>query len=148
QSFYLHTLGLSLTYLGFGMILLVCLYWPSGGGRYLRWPVTVLARVGFYSYSIYLWHFFAKWWALMLARSTFAGGKPLPYLAELGIYILASIVVGIALAWMIELPFLRWRDRLFPSRSAAIEQGCDPGLSDSKSRALPIPIPPWPAPDP
>jgi peptidoglycan/LPS O-acetylase OafA/YrhL len=129
QSFYLHTAGLTCTYLGFGAILLVAVFWPGAGPRPLRRPAALLAVIGFYSYSIYLWHLAAKSWVLTLVRVTVGDGRPLPYLAELGIYVLGSVVVGIVLAKLIEAPFLRWRDRLIPSRGAAVDSSERRGLS-------------------
>jgi peptidoglycan/LPS O-acetylase OafA/YrhL len=101
----MHTLGFTVLYLGFGALLLVMLVRvPGAGATRLLKPV---AEIGLNSYSIYLWHMPI---ALMLAhtRALFV-----PYIAS-------SIVLGILAAKLIELPTLRLRDRLFPSRSQAL----------------------------
>jgi peptidoglycan/LPS O-acetylase OafA/YrhL len=101
----MHTVGFTVLYLGFGALLLVTLdRVPGARATKLLKPV---AEIGLNSYSIYLWHMPI---ALMLAhtRALFV-----PYIA-------ASIVLGILSARLIEVPALRLRDRLFPSRSQAL----------------------------
>ena len=67
-----------------------------------------LAGVGYYSYSIYLWHavpnylFFPE---LHLSLIRFA------------IYVISAIALGIVMATLIESPFLVLRDRWFRSRA-------------------------------
>ena len=67
-----------------------------------------LAWVGRYSYSIYLWHLVA--FALVQ--------RFLPRYASLVTYLIASILVGVVLAKLIEMPFLRFRDKFVPSARA------------------------------
>jgi peptidoglycan/LPS O-acetylase OafA/YrhL len=72
----------------------------------------VLARIGFYSYSIYLWHY---------PISTIAMPNLLPTGAvwlRLSVYVALCLIVGVGAAFLVEVPFLRLRDRLFPSRSS------------------------------
>jgi peptidoglycan/LPS O-acetylase OafA/YrhL len=72
----------------------------------------LLARIGFYSYSIYLWHY---------PISTIGmDNLPLngPTWVRLVVYVGLCLGIGIGAARLVELPFLRLRDRLFPSRSA------------------------------
>ncbi len=76
------------------------------------WRRGMLARIGFYSYSIYLWHY---------PISTI-GMENLPpigpaWLRAL-VYTVLCLGAGIVAARIVEMPFLRLRDRLFPSRSA------------------------------
>jgi peptidoglycan/LPS O-acetylase OafA/YrhL len=102
-GFYMHTAGLTALYLSSGIILLLALR--------LRSAWTPLARLGAHSYSIYLWHFPVKFYVGMLLP------RDLPPAAHLAAYFLASIVVGVAAAKLIETPFLALRDRILPSRS-------------------------------
>ena len=67
-----------------------------------------LAWVGRYSYSIYLWHLAA----FALVQRLF------PRYASLMTYLIASILVGVILAKLIEMPFLRLRDKVMPSARA------------------------------
>ena len=75
--------------------------------------LNLLARIGFYSYSIYIWHMFFIWMIL-------------PHLhirSPLGIYwasLIGPIPFGILLAKLIEIPVLRFRDRAFPTLSGQL----------------------------
>jgi peptidoglycan/LPS O-acetylase OafA/YrhL len=81
----------------------------------LVWAVTrqlphtrIIAEIGKYSYSIYLWHLLISWlWGGMLHVSVpgfFA-------------YVFCSIVFGIVTALLIEIPVLRMRERFFPTHA-------------------------------
>lgn len=66
----------------------------------------LLARIGFYSYSIYLWHMY-------LTARVFH--YPVTF-SSYWIYVIGSVSVGILMANLIELPFLAIRDRVIPRR--------------------------------
>lgn len=66
-----------------------------------------VSRIGFYSYSIYLWH-----WPIALI---FAGIFKPPTFLSFWSYCATAVLVGIAAAKFIEVPMLRVRDRVFPS---------------------------------
>ena len=70
----------------------------------------VAARIGFYSYSIYLWHT-----TFLLAFLS----RPGPQVLYFWIYIACCVLGGIAMAHLIELPYLAMRERWFPASSAA-----------------------------
>ncbi|MEQ1850948.1 MAG: acyltransferase [Chthoniobacteraceae bacterium] len=105
-TWYLFTFGFSALYVAGGLVLLVAIHHPARRGA--------LAWIGFYSYSIYLWHMAVDriFLPLLLPRDI----EPLLWLAA---YFLASIAVGVLAAWIVEMPFLRLRDRWFPSGSEA-----------------------------
>lgn len=65
-----------------------------------------LSRIGFYSYSVYLWHTIP---ARFMHNTT-----PTPL--GLLVYASSSIAIGILMAKAVELPMLHVRDRLFPTR--------------------------------
>jgi peptidoglycan/LPS O-acetylase OafA/YrhL len=101
--------GLTVCYLGAGCLLLAALRTGTTDG-----PLRSLAALGTYSYSIYLWHYPMALWGMS------AVGKRLPFLADelyLPTYIGGSLALGIAMGWLVEVPMLRLRDRLFPSKS-------------------------------
>jgi peptidoglycan/LPS O-acetylase OafA/YrhL len=91
----MHTFGFTLLYLGFGLLL--CKVIDAKPRRFLA-PV---ARLGYYSYSIYLWH---SWACRLLPRTT---------LWEYVLAFVAAIVPGIIMSHLIEIPLLALRDRLF-----------------------------------
>jgi len=97
------TLGLTLNYLGYGMVLAAALTMP----RLLPSPLArPLAWIGFYSYSIYLWHL--PWLAVCRASGFEEAGRALVYYA-------GSITIGVVLAKLVELPALRLRERWLPA---------------------------------
>jgi peptidoglycan/LPS O-acetylase OafA/YrhL len=119
----MHSLGVTLLYFGFGGVLV----WFSGVSMPtqgpLRWFAGLLARVGTQSYSIYLWHVPMAFGGLHLMRIVCEKLRlPVVYVYAHGLaYILGSIILGIAMARLVEFPVLRIRDRLIPSRSKAID---------------------------
>lgn len=117
-SFFMPTAGLTLLYLGFGAILLASLEWPYGGGALRERVVSSLAAIGFYSYSIYLWHVAVGSWGVR-GLAEMLGARP-PLVIELVAYVAGSLAVGVVMAKVVERPFLRLRDRAFPTRSPAI----------------------------
>jgi peptidoglycan/LPS O-acetylase OafA/YrhL len=98
----MHTVGFSCLYFGFGFLLArVIDYEP---GRYASFIVNPLARIGYYSYSNYLWH---GWICRLLPRD-----NAISFFGCLG----ASIALGIAMAKIVEYPLLTLRDRIFPEK--------------------------------
>lgn len=98
------TFGLSGLWLAAGMLLIVKLHSPAERGFF--------AWIGTYSYSIYLWHFAARLTILPILLSPEQRGGWL----EVATYFALSIVCGLLSAWLVEMPCIRLRDRLFPSR--------------------------------
>jgi peptidoglycan/LPS O-acetylase OafA/YrhL len=129
ESMFMSTIGFTLLYLGFGCVLLFALYHSGSraSSRYFGVPGILLARVGAYSYSMYLWHLVVATLGLTLIRraytyasTTLSQGilpQQLHPLVEFAAYVLASVAVGITTAKLVEMPVLRLRDRYFPGRS-------------------------------
>lgn len=126
---FISTIGLTLLYLGFGSMLLLALY-HTGSRRSPLHRVfgpagSVLARVGAYSYSIYLWHLVVASLGLTLIRRAYtyassvlpSAPQQLHPLVEFAAYVVASVVVGILMAKLVEMRVLKLRDRYFPRRS-------------------------------
>lgn len=112
QHAYIYTLGLTQVYVGSGLIVSALVV----GGIPSNWFTRGMGYCGAYSYSIYLWHIvcvpMVKYWF-----STARGGSRPEAVLALACYFVGSVVMGIVMARLIEIPVLRLRDRLFPSRS-------------------------------
>jgi len=107
-----YTWGFTSLYLGYGGLLMLAMQWRIMS----RWAQALLAPVGmigYYSYSIYLWHWPVSFWVLRLLH--FAGMDHLPKWVIFVVYLAMCIVPGIIMAKIIEVPFINLRNRLFPS---------------------------------
>lgn len=107
---WLTTYGLTMNYLGSGCVVasLVCLE------RSLPFLLLVIARIGTYSYSIYLWHAVVVSWIVPRISDRLLGfGPHAGWLFSVG----ASTLIGVIAAHLVEIPVLRIRDRLVPSSS-------------------------------
>ena len=125
-SMFMLSIGLCILYIGFGCILLISLRERAAAqNRIISKIVSIVAGIGFYSYSIYLWHMAMKDWGLRAIRYALKR-IDIPFLSSLYermdylIYIFGSIVLGIVMAKLVELPVLKLRDRIFPSRSKSL----------------------------
>ena len=127
DSVFMTTVGFTLLYLGFGGLLLLTLYCEARvPARGALGPLAgLLAWVGGYSYSIYLWHLVVGTLGLSVFRRAYTEGAsrlggllpPQPhYLLEFALYVAASVGVGVLMAKLVEVPVLRLRDRYFPAR--------------------------------
>ncbi|MEM1353924.1 MAG: acyltransferase [Planctomycetota bacterium] len=117
---WVYSYGLATNYLGGALLLCAMLGWSPGTSWGWRW----LMAVGRHSYSIYLWHMaaYAVLVGVLTGRFT---GKPAwdgPYPLHLGLYVAVAIGSGVLLSWCIEVPTLKLRDRLSPSRSGALRE--------------------------
>jgi len=126
NNFFTLVFGLTLLYLGFGILLLVSIY-----SQEMPILSRALAKVGFYSYSIYVWHRLVWFWVFM--GTLF---YPVPYGVQLIIYFASSIGFGIIAGRAIEIPFLTLRDKLVPSRTASTHEDIAPAsVATTQSQA-------------
>lgn len=107
----LYTIGYTCIYLGYGAFMLL-LYKYSGPTRQFV-AYRVIAKIGVYSYGIYLWHLSVREACFRFA-SHFNPALSWP-VAIVSQYVTA-IVLGAILTHLIEWPALRIRDRLFPAK--------------------------------
>jgi peptidoglycan/LPS O-acetylase OafA/YrhL len=96
----MHTIGFTLVYFGFGLLLIRTV--DAQPHRSVSLLIQPLAKIGYYSYSIYLWHGFV---CRLLPRTTLLG---------LLICIVTAVLLGAVMGKLIEYPVLALRDRLFP----------------------------------
>ena len=120
----MQSFGLTLVYLGFGGLLVLSLTarGPAESTAGLNVACgkigSVLAFLGTYSYSIYLWHLPVEVFGLRGVQALSPvklGAASLTF-----IYIAISIPVGILMAQIVEFPALQLRDRLFPRTRGSV----------------------------
>jgi peptidoglycan/LPS O-acetylase OafA/YrhL len=120
-------------FLGYGCLLLAMLdRQPSRG------PLSgLVAWIGRYSYSIYLWH-------IALVAMFFWGIRPTAL--TFVIYVIASLLVGAGMSKAIEYPVLALRDRWLPAASKTPLEYAVPRLSLQRFQTAPskafLPTPP------
>jgi peptidoglycan/LPS O-acetylase OafA/YrhL len=125
RAIFLFPLEFTSTMLGYAALLVLFLYSPVGEGRLGRLfasaPFRLIGAIGFYSYTIYLWH-------------TLLAVKPIELLALRGImahspvrwplftlaYLVLAICTGAIMGILVDNPMLALRDRLFPARANAL----------------------------
>ncbi len=126
RYWHMYTWGLTCTFLGFACIMTWAIHVPFQRGSLWVLPVDLLARIGFYSYSIYLWHWIIIFYLRPYLRSECVKtGSPVAWSSAMETWqwpfcVAFSIVVGIVMAVIVEQPGLRFRDRWFPSRTRPI----------------------------
>lgn len=93
------------------------LFAPYSMPNWTRFFVRAISGVGFYSYTIYLWH-------MLMGKMTFqswaALGLPRNSVWQNYIYMLLAVFCGVIMTKVVEKPCLLLRDRYFPSRSSLI----------------------------
>jgi peptidoglycan/LPS O-acetylase OafA/YrhL len=105
---YIHTLGFTQFYLGSAALMIGVLLCQIPTNAVTR----PLAALGSHSYSIYLWHMALMFWAIPHLQHWSWHARTL-------LYFVGAFVIGVAMARLVELPMLRLRDRLYPSRTEA-----------------------------
>jgi len=109
---FVHTIGYTLLYVGYGSILIFALGQPPARFGWSRAGLRWTAALGAYSYSIYLWHVPFTAWIMPAVIRTVRG----PFLVTVAFQCVGAGLAGVLLARLIEFPVLRLRDRFFPSR--------------------------------
>lgn len=99
------------------------------GNRLARRLLAPVAFIGFFSYSIYLWHF---WFAPPISkRALQALGYPvqasgISTVVHLGLYFAVAILMGVLPYYFLERPFLSLRERVFPNKQVTTEKRSAP----------------------
>jgi peptidoglycan/LPS O-acetylase OafA/YrhL len=121
ETWFFGAIGYVLIYLGCGGLLLLSLFvhnvLPKPLTAVFRPVGTSFARVGMYSYSIYLWH--GPVGAYLVGRARTVLHLSLGPYQKFALFFVESLVVGIAMSVLIEYPILHIRNRLFPSAATA-----------------------------
>jgi len=119
-SFFLKTIGLTLLYIGFGGFLTLSIYCLNSHDLEKNRITRTIGNIGVYSYSIYLWHLPVRYGVSHFVQDAFTPW--LSFFIEVALFVGMSVGVGIAMSKLIEIPFLKYRDRAFISRSSILEK--------------------------
>jgi peptidoglycan/LPS O-acetylase OafA/YrhL len=121
------TVGLTELYLGYACVLLAIVHTPLGKGwlgSFLNSrPASIVAWIGCFSYSIYLWHLDlgrdpVRW--LMSQGFLFHLPPELRWCLAMLLFVCLASLVGALLGSLIEMPALTLRNRLFPAHADAL----------------------------
>jgi peptidoglycan/LPS O-acetylase OafA/YrhL len=118
-TYFMNIFGLPLLYMGFGGLLLITV----GAVNIDRFYSAFLSKkgyafisfIGVYSYSIYLWHLGIPQLIIQVIQKLL--GRVVEGSFYVLVYFAASLVIGIVASKLIEMPFLKLRDRFFPKRN-------------------------------
>lgn len=115
---YMSSFGLTALYLGFGIILGLFISIPDCEEKIRKIigsrTFEVFCKVGFYSYSIYLWHMFIQ--RYLYSSLEHITGIYLNATLCFLLYFMLSIALGIVFGKCVEIPFLKIREKWFPKR--------------------------------
>jgi len=114
QRMYLFRLGLTILSISFAILLILLLesksFQKNCSAIIGTFNFNLISKIGFYSYSIYIWHILIKdLLFLIFERFNFEQ----LYIGNT-IYFIFSILIGVFLAKLIEIPFLKIRDKFYP----------------------------------
>ena len=122
DSGFLKIYGFSLLYIAFGSLLLVFLFTPEIGKKLekvcSKRLYTIITGIGFYSYSIYLFHNYYNQYINNYAYTDVIPDRVMStrIFVDFIAFFVVSITLGIVLSKLIEIPFLKLRDKYFPRR--------------------------------
>lgn len=117
-----YSAGFSFAYIGY-FILVALLVVRKKEIKLHQWRLksfllSKIAWIGYYSYSIYLFHFFIGFGLVSNVRKLI--GETGFIWFEFGIFITGNIFFGYVVSKVVEQPVLRWRDKRFPTSDQKI----------------------------
>lgn len=135
------TVGFTMLYVGYGCILLAFIHTkPTDGllGRAIGSPVAaILAWIGVFSYSIYLWQSeVAQQFTMRLIPHLPHKPVSLLWLIVTVLDMAGAILFGALLSKLIEMPVLSLRERLFPREERAVPKPAPAEMTEAQAPAL------------
>jgi peptidoglycan/LPS O-acetylase OafA/YrhL len=135
----LYSIGYTWIYIGYGAFMLL-LYRHSGAIRHFL-AYRLVAKIGVYSYGIYLWHLAVRESCFRIAGHL---NPAMRWPAAMALQYLTAIVLGAILTHLVEWPALRIRDRLFPAKDPLHSFIVPPAVSTTAESgaivAQPVPL--------
>jgi peptidoglycan/LPS O-acetylase OafA/YrhL len=105
ETHFMKTIGLTIIYLCFGFLMIRV---ADVRAPHIAQPIVrFLAKIGFHSYPIYLWH-------ESVHRAVLSWVPERYGFLQFAVYVAGCIIAGIAASRLIEVPVLAYRDRHFP----------------------------------
>jgi peptidoglycan/LPS O-acetylase OafA/YrhL len=105
ETHFMKTIGLTIVYVGFGFLVIRVAH---GHAPHIGQPIVrLLAKIGFHSYPIYLWH-------EAVLRAVLSWIPEHYGFLQFAVYVVGCIIAGVAASRLIEIPVLAYRDRHFP----------------------------------
>lgn len=135
------TIGFTMLYVGYGCILMAFVHTkPSDGllGKALSSPVAaVVAWIGVFSYSIYLWQTdVAEQFTMRLIPHLPHKPLSLLWLMVTVIDMAGAILFGALLSKLIEMPALSVRERLFPREERPVPKPAPAEMTEAQAPAM------------
>ena len=115
---FIYTLGFSMVAVSFALLLLSALH-PLKSPAKSGVAVRAFSQLGQASYAFYLWQGPVLFAGVRLKTYCTAQGIAIPAIVNLVLTLGATLAAAFLTTWLVERPFLKLRDRLFPSRLAA-----------------------------
>ena len=113
SSTFTRTIGFSIFYVSFGSLLIIFLY--ADLERFLWKPV---GNLGLYSYGIYLFHIYP---IRFIVGDKYLGDYPHQFswdvIPSFLAFVSVSIILGVGMSKLVEVPFLAIREKYFPRRN-------------------------------
>jgi peptidoglycan/LPS O-acetylase OafA/YrhL len=124
ETVFMRTIGFTMIYSGFGILLSLFLLAPqfSNGIEKIIRPFVykMISRIGIYSYAIYLTHVPVLIAIKRVSEKMFH--TQLSNTTLFFTYMILSILVGMMLTYLLEIPALKLRDKLFPATKRSVQK--------------------------
>jgi peptidoglycan/LPS O-acetylase OafA/YrhL len=122
---WMYTVGFTSNWLAYCGVVVLCIFLPAARKEWNYFfnknkLALLVAWVGFYSYAIYLFHFLIGPAAQnIILKNTWQNA---PLAVRFLLFLISNVAFGYIVSILIEQPFLRWRNRILPSKSRPVNE--------------------------